>query len=428
MKVKRVPQSAAVREVSGSDSIASVEYWRLPCSGTADCSPYVVPGSPPSDGSSRVSSVSVMSGSQRLDWQRGADRLLEWESIRTFYSMRCSVVRDASGLDALSKLLEQMLIAGAIDGQDASEHSDHRVPQKFAAHEPEVIIMAELVRLGLARQNDGVGKFDYHLTQDGLHQVVFGVQIANPRPVLRPLPGVPVKDMSTLHALQQLLADGWQWQLAEKKKQMEATPYRAKSPKLFYTAGVEVIPQYLHALLSADELFARGLLAIPHGHAASEYQAVLDGNGKFSPQPLAKDNGPLLEVDGVGSLQLVVAPRARAPVASSTGAAPSAVAGSLAGLRPKHFERQIGAMCGMRALNNVLGSITHKQTFRVRDVADAVQTLQEEYIRDGLPWRCQDHVSPSGDYSLALLQWMLQRHSVQCEPGDLFSSRPTWQI
>ena len=52
-------------------------------------------------------------------------------------------------------------------------------------------------------------------------------------------------------------------------------------------------------------------------------------------------------------------------------------------------------------------------SFSLDDVADGVRTLQEEYRRDGLPWNARDHVSLSGDYSLALLQWMLQRRFVK---------------
>ena len=51
------------------------------------------------------------------------------------------------------------------------------------------------------------------------------------------------------------------------------------------------------------------------------------------------------------------------------------------------------------------------------DVADGLQTLRQEHARDGLPWNVREHANPFGDYSLTLLQWLLQRRLV-CKPAD----------
>ena len=75
-------------------------------------------------------------------------------------------------------------------------------------------------------------------------------------------------------------------------------------------------------------------------------------------------------------------------------------------------------MCGLHALNNICGTCAARQTFTTEDVADGLHTLQQEYSRDGLRFDIREHARPSGDYSLALLQWMLQRRLV-CKPLEV---------
>ena len=81
--------------------------------------------------------------------------------------------------------------------------------------------------------------------------------------------------------------------------------------------------------------------------------------------------------------------------------------------KPRYFEEQVGAHCGLHALNNVCGSCTGLQTFTIEDVIDGLRTLQEEHARDDMVWDVRAHVSASGDYSLTLLQWLLQRRLVK---------------
>ena len=88
--------------------------------------------------------------------------------------------------------------------------------------------------------------------------------------------------------------------------------------------------------------------------------------------------------------------------------------------KPSYFESQVGAMCGLHAVNNICGSHTGSQTFTVQDVADGLCTLEQEYKRDGLAWDIRDHARLSGDYSLALLSWMLQRRLVSKPSAQQF--------
>ena len=89
---------------------------------------------------------------------------------------------------------------------------------------------------------------------------------------------------------------------------------------------------------------------------------------------------------------------------------------------PRYFERQVGAHCGLHAFINVCGARAGLQSFSLDDIADGVRTLQEEHARDGLPWNARDHVSLSGDYSLALLQWVLQRRLVKKVAAPQFTA------
>ncbi|CAK0881113.1 unnamed protein product, partial [Prorocentrum cordatum] len=69
------------------------------------------------------------------------------------------------------------------------------------------------------------------------------------------------------------------------------------------------------------------------------------------------------------------------------------------------FERQRGAHCGMHALNNALGfALLDEGTMEA-----SAHAFIEHAALDGLPQRLRDHMSPSGDYSEAVLAFVLQR-------------------
>ena len=216
-----------------------------------------------------------------------------------------------------------------------------------------------------------------------------------------------------LHALLQLVAEGWQWQLLRQSQQAAAPPHSKGAAQIFYSAGVEVDEFYLQALLRADELFEAGLPLLPHGRKAAEYQAILAGRqtGQMLalPPPAPQEAEHMkLQVDGCGLPEEKQVPQRTAAKAtqipSQSGPAQP---------KPRYFERQVGAMCGLHALNNAAGSVTGTQTFTIHTIAEALRTLRAECGRDGLPFVVTDHASPSGDYSLQLLQWMLQRHQVE---------------
>jgi hypothetical protein len=201
-------------------------------------------------------------------------------------------------------------------------------------------------------------------------------------------------------------------------------------------------------LLLADHLFQKGYACLPHDLSNKRSSQVLSGSlspkdllqlastparTRTSKQASSKSAAALQDDadvyagyacnvdkaihDKVTSLMPLVARKSggSAPVHSK----PLPRASSDV---PHYFERQVGAHCGLHALNNVCGAHTGLPSFSLDDVADGIQTLQEEYRRDGLPWNARDHVSLSGDYSLALLQWMLQRRLVKKAAASQFTA------
>lgn len=205
---------------------------------------------------------------------------------------------------------------------------------------------------------------------------------------------------------------------------------------------------YIRCLLLADHLLQKGYPCLPHGLTNKNYLHVL--NGTLSPKALlqlastpartskqaSSKSAAALEDDAdvyagyaykvdkaiqnkVTSLMPSVACKSGGSAPVRLKPLPSTRATSEA---PLYFERQVGAHCGLHALNNVCGACTGLQTFSLDDIADGIRTLKEEHARDGLPWNARDHVSLSGDYSLALLQWVLQRRLVKKAAASQFAA------
>ena len=202
-------------------------------------------------------------------------------------------------------------------------------------------------------------------------------------------------------------------------------------PKIFYSSGVDVDLNYAKALLSAEHLFHKGCPSRPHGLSSPQYLAILDGSAgpeAFAYKRKRKVKSTELEDDvelhGFGAKELKVDVAKTAAALTQHLKLDGNEGGNLEAakvktsrpiLKPKYFETQVGAMCGLHALNNICGTCTARQTFTTEDVADGLHTLQQEYSRDGLRFDIREHARPSGDYSLALLQRMLQRRLV-CKP------------
>ena len=439
-RVHTVPMPAATKTVLPADSLLVIEHALISSGdnllglhvGSATCS-----SSSSSSNLAQKSAASVLSQFSRFNLQAGSQTFLEWAPVSgTLCSIRglqpCSPAKAARR----SQMLQAMLREGATPEGDTPQA--HR---KFIWDDLDAEIAGELCAADALEE--AAGKFDYCLTSSGLERLAFGVQVCNPLPVVSPRMHVPVGELSTLHALQRLLHAGWLWDMLPNKRQLHAAPYVRGGPMIFYSAGVEIELPYLRALLRAEELFDEGLPSLPHGLAAEEYEGALAG--KHLPQcrnPVLQDaqdtealpaqaaitdrepECPGLELDGYGWF----IPAAETKRKHATGVLastrtqklmPPASIHQATKEKPRYFERQVGAMCGLHALNNALSCRTGRQIFDSHSIADAMQTLQQEHVRDQVPWSPRDHASPSGDYSLQLLQWMLLRRQVS-SPGVEF--------
>ena len=410
---------------------------------------------------SNVSSAHLDSG--------GLDLFLEWDSApgSVFYTIKGWAVDNSSELRCLSNILDSMLQNGAVLPFDSEGVAD---VAKMLADMPtdefitfatdcseEVRLLEELKKIGLAAAGDSyeVG-FDYVLLPKCMQQLQWGPCLCNPTPILssKDLESRRASATSSLHGLLQLAADGWIWQPMHAKKVRNNEPYKADGLKVFFSSSVDVDVSYIRCLLLAEHLFQKGYACLPHGLSNKQYSQVLNGSlspkallqlasapARTSKQASSKSAAALQDDadvyagyacnvekaihDKVTSLVPRVASKSggSAPV-HSKHSKPSACPPPTRATSdvPRYFERQVGAHCGLHALNNVCGARAGLQSFSLDDIADGVRTLQEEHARDGLPWNARDHVSLSGDYSLALLQWVLQRRLVKKVAAPQFTA------
>lgn len=66
---------------------------------------------------------------------------------------------------------------------------------------------------------------------------------------------------------------GWEWRKLPSNR--NGLDYVVGNPLIWYTSGLHVHPFYLRALLSAEILREKGVLAIPHGKYPSVYKEML---------------------------------------------------------------------------------------------------------------------------------------------------------
>lgn len=398
-------------------------------------------------GSHRMNSVWVLSNFSAMQLQVGDPFLQEWSHVsgKTLLTIGDTHGGDCFRLCNLSTLLERFFQCGALlpngdDGKpDLQKLLDNMSQDDFCdicSTEEDKQLMQLLLQKGYAAEGHlfELG-FDFVLLAKGINEIKFGSFLQNPTPVLSPRLNAAVSELSLLHALLNLISSGWQWHPLSSKDQRTRAPYVHNGPKIFYSSGVDIDLNYTKALLSAEHLFGKGCHSIPHGLSSLQYLAILDGSAgpeAFAHKRKRKVKSTELEDDvelhgfGVKELKVDVAKTAAALTQHLKLLDSSEVGNLIAAkvktdrpiLKPKYFETQVAAMCGLHALNNICGTCTARQTFSTEDVADGLHTLRQEYSRDGLPFNIREHTKPSGDYSLALLQWMLQRRLV-CKPLEV---------
>ena len=87
----------------------------------------------------------------------------------------------------------------------------------------------------------------------------------------------PVKDVRSSWALVRRLEEaGWRWERLPSRPGPEHTAYTAGSAKIWRTRTAELYKSYLQCLLTAEQIFERGVAAIPHGKQPSVYKDLLN--------------------------------------------------------------------------------------------------------------------------------------------------------
>ena len=441
-RTKQVPQTTATMGFKvTADSVFILQYECIFNNGSVA---YVCNACAEAD---RETGVLVLSDLAALDLQRLQSGFLEWRALPSQFLFVRGI--DSSTQDKvervsilLSSILQQTTQAASFAVENGQRFKlkavsclDVDILKELACMQCIEIFIATEPELAITMDVEVPDKTDIVCVLRSLFfkKLQFGACLMNPVATLSPPTSMPIAQLSTMHALQKLCNEGWQWALQPRKKQLQLAPFVVKGPRIFYSAGVEVDLAYLQALLQAPSLFERGIPCVPHGRSSSDYQNLLSGGSIENCESALKAStqrahAKTLQSDGF-SLALPAArvegARARKlPLNESSRLEAIAEAQEGGGVlqKPRYYERQVAAHCGLHAVNNLLGGLTGKKTFQLTHMSDAITTLEEEFKRDGSAWVLHDHVSLSGDYSLQLLQWLLLRHSVECKEGYYFTS------
>ena len=434
-RTKQVPQTTATMGFKvTADSVFILQYECIFNDGSVA---YVCNACAETD---RETGVLVLSDLAALDLQRLQSGFLEWRALPSQFlfvrgidsSTREKVERVSILLSGILQQTTQAANFAVENGQrfklKAVSCLDVDILKELACVQCVEIFTATEPELAITIGVEVPDKTDVVCVLKSLFfkKLQFGACLVNPVATLSPPTSTPIVQLSTMHALQKLCHEGWQWSLQPRKKQLQLAPFVTKGPRIFYSAGVEVDLAYLQALLQAASLFERGTPCIPHGRSNSEYQKLLSGGTIENCESALKASqqqarAKTLQSDGF-SLALPAARVEGAKARKLPLNESEARQGSGFPQRPRYFEPQVAAHCGLHAVNNLLGGLTGKKTFELNHMSDAITTLEEEFKRDGSAWVLQDHVSVSGDYSLQLLQWLLLRHSVERKEGYYFTS------
>jgi hypothetical protein len=136
-------------------------------------------------------------------------------------------------------------------------------------------LLAQLEHQGLAERSQQFTA--WRLTHNALRRLVFGRPLLNPRDVHEPRE-LPLPQLSTFELLQVCWRSGWTWAFMSRRSQRTRFyDCKAGAPKVFYTTGLSVGKSYLLALLSAEQVFEKGIKQIPHGATEAVYQGILEG-------------------------------------------------------------------------------------------------------------------------------------------------------
>ena len=227
--------------------------------------------------------IAILDDLELLSSETLISGLHSWEqTLPLEYTLRDVVV--SIGPEQLRAAMTYLVGKGfAMDGR----HVD--VPEEHSA------VCRELVRMGYMALGPGhrrVGKSHDDIsvcaTPLAVSQLSCFVSLSAPKPMNSLRPDLALADRTNFELILLLSEQEWQWRpLPAKKEDRLALEYKHNQPRLWYTQSETPHKLYMVALLSAADIFAKGIVAIPHYSAAPavEYRRLLQGQELLRDMP-----------------------------------------------------------------------------------------------------------------------------------------------
>ena len=124
------------------------------------------------------------------------------------------------------------------------------------------------------------GGSSWQLTEKALGHLQSHVELHTPRQFFHVRGDLPLAGRMPFELLTIMEKQGWQWQRLQKGR---APAYVRGGQRVFYSSGLTVGPFYLTALLSSEDLEAKGVHAIQHGLPESDYKRLILGHRAPNP-------------------------------------------------------------------------------------------------------------------------------------------------
>ena len=168
-----------------------------------------------------------------------------------------------------------MVNAGAFPERD----EEHKKWLEVPADDGEQAVLMQLVDRGfVARVASATGESGFVLTRSGLDSLRFGNIVTSPEPALQPRRDIAIQDMTQFELAMALEEKGFEWRVLPKKPdQRKLLVFTKDSERVWYSAGPRIACEYLMCLLRAEELFTKGIDAIPHTGSQVMYSKLLRG-------------------------------------------------------------------------------------------------------------------------------------------------------
>eukprot|EP00971_Amphidinium_carterae_P339283 6476975-Amphidinium_carterae.1 len=208
----------------------------------------------------------------------------------SFFSLS-AIPGDAHFQHLLSTVVTSMVGQNAFQSVADTADTKRLYTPRVAA---EVALLDTLVqRRDALQHSDG-----YQLTLQGLQRLQMFRKLVSPTSAFEPR-DLPFKDRTLFELMYELKVQGWTWMKQPTSKalvkKLQQEGYKAGLAKTYYTNRT-CSRLYLLCLLTADDLFEKGITHIPHASSAEVYKALLN---KKDQRDEATQVAVALEADGV---------------------------------------------------------------------------------------------------------------------------------